>query len=551
MNSQKLGNIQDLKEEFKSTFPDLSDEIITACISQHGTDKEMCIQILNNVRQSHMYSGNLSLTQMDKFNSEEITIKEEHYDFKFNNSRNFQDQNTLTKKMNDLVLNNKQENLIPNENLRKIPEFHTFNGNLLTTAKPNTSTSMYEIPTNIYKTSNVEYSDISSNVYVPISTQSIQVVDQDKKQESKQTYTNFNRGFSYPTTNNGNIPYKTQYSQPSNSSGLPPNKLNPENYSVPLFVAVTLSPHYPQANLTNTQTSYLIPLSAAQNFSSPVLPHTTKISPVTFVQTSPSSMSTHYPPFSGPNGNNHPCPTLSISPNIPYSQHAPFYFSQNSHLSIKNWESEMPNLHQKYELSSKSTSGNPFLNISSEMSPSLSNVPCLQPCVVIKTEENAAERAYKKALIEHQKSQYKMLYIEYLKLKQYCYSLRKDVSLKEEDLQRKQRNEFMEEIQKLKDENMKLSVECRFLDLEVDTLKKQLKGQMHLGVVSEGFYKNIFTGPPIPVNSGKGSTSSVSQSNYYQDDDSPTNKWSCSKCTYANHPALEHCEMCDSSRIDA
>lgn len=38
---------------------------------------------------------------------------------------------------------------------------------------------------------------------------------------------------------------------------------------------------------------------------------------------------------------------------------------------------------------------------------------------------------------------------------------------------------------------------------------------------------------------------STKKSSFEEDEDDEQNHWRCKKCTFANHPALEKCEMCE------
>ncbi|XP_067141072.1 TGF-beta-activated kinase 1 and MAP3K7-binding protein 3-like [Centruroides vittatus] len=557
MNSLKTVNVKQLEEEFKSQFPDLPNETILACINQHGPDKETCIKILKDIRQNYM-----PLQQMDKFNSEELSEKIDSYDFKFNNY-GFQDDNTsLAKDMDNLLIVDRKENVdrnrIGNENSTAVPEnqsIHVTNGNFLPMRKSSAS-NVYKLSSHYAVSSG--YGDVPPNSYVP-PIRNAYVVDQDRKPEvSTQYVPNYARGFSYPVTNNGNVPYNSQFSHPIPCSGFS-GEMKTKDYSMPLYVMVTSASNYSSPVLTMAQPRLVLqsPNLSQSSYYSPVLSHlpppyhATRISPIPFSHSSSSSPSPHYPTSATPT------PPLSTSnangpPLITYTYQGPFYFAENHQRS-----NEIPN-HQNYKLYSENTSGNignqnAILNLPTAITPQLSEVLFIPKHQIKEVKENKVEKAYEKALVDHQKMQLQMLNFELYKHKQFCYALRKDVNLLEERLQGKRRNEFinMEEIQKLREENMQLRVDCKCLTLEVDM---QQKGQVRLGVVDEGFYKNIFTGPPIPHHNSEKKLNlapAASKGNRYEgedDEDNQNDKWNCLRCTYANHPALDLCEMCDHSR---
>ncbi|XP_023241789.1 TGF-beta-activated kinase 1 and MAP3K7-binding protein 2-like [Centruroides sculpturatus] len=557
MNSLKTVNVKQLEEEFKSQFPDLSNETILACINQHGPDKETCIKILKDIKQNY-----IPLQQMDKFNSEELSDKQEIYDFKFNNYGFQDDHKPLVKDMDNLLIVDRKENVdrnrIGNENSTAVLEnqsIHVTNGNFLP-ARKSSASNVYELSSHYAFSSG--YGDVPQirNAYM---------VDQGRMPKvSTQYVPNYARGFSYPVTNNGNVPYNSQFPHPVSCSGFS-GEMKTKDYSMPLYVMVTSASTYSSPVLTTAQPRLVLqsPNLPQSSYYPPVLSHlappyhATRISPIPFSHSSSSSSSPHYPTSVTPTPPPPPPPSLSTSnangpPLITYTYQGQFYFAENHQRS-----NEMPNL-QNYKLYSENTSGNimnqnTIFNLPTAITPQLSEVLFIPDHQIKEVKENKVEKAYEKALIDHQKMQLQMLHFELYKHKQFSYALRKDVNLLEERLQGKRRNEFinMEEIQKLREENMQLRVDCKCLTLEVDM---QQKGQMRLGVVDEGFYKNIFTGPPIPnLNSEKklNLTPAASKGNRYEgddDEDNQSNKWNCSICTYANHPALDLCEMCFHSR---
>ncbi|XP_035206475.1 mitogen-activated protein kinase kinase kinase 7-interacting protein 3 homolog isoform X2 [Stegodyphus dumicola] len=164
---------------------------------------------------------------------------------------------------------------------------------------------------------------------------------------------------------------------------------------------------------------------------------------------------------------------------------------------------------------------------------------------------------YIQAVKNHQIAQLNMVIEELKKEKELSAILKAEVNRMEQDvIQRRMKKTsfpYAEELKKLREENRKLRVECNCLLMEVDVCSP---GQIPLGMTDEDFYKNIFTGPNGTVasssnqvrktsNPESSSTQAKQASPLDDEDDDEKNRWKCKKCTFANHPALEKCEMCE------
>lgn len=149
------------------------------------------------------------------------------------------------------------------------------------------------------------------------------------------------------------------------------------------------------------------------------------------------------------------------------------------------------------------------------------------------------------AVKNHQIAQLDLILSELEKEKFLCSQLRTEVNKMEQEVI--QRNvattsfSYAEELQKLREEVRNLSVEISCLSMEVDSA-----GQIPLGVTDEDFYANIFTGPngALSHDISRSSMENKNQSSF-EDDDDERNGWRCKNCTFANHPALEKCEICE------
>lgn len=158
------------------------------------------------------------------------------------------------------------------------------------------------------------------------------------------------------------------------------------------------------------------------------------------------------------------------------------------------------------------------------------------------------------AVKKHQKARLDLVKEELNKEKTMCSNLKFEINKLEQEIAQRQEKKisfsYAELLQKLKEENRKLTLECNDLIMEYDISSKE---QIPLGVTDEDFYSNIFTGPNdgLTCHSKREKCKKrVAQSqnklnSSYSDDDDEKNPWKCKNCTFANHPALQKCEMCE------
>ncbi|GFQ90326.1 TGF-beta-activated kinase 1 and MAP3K7-binding protein 2 [Trichonephila clavata] len=159
------------------------------------------------------------------------------------------------------------------------------------------------------------------------------------------------------------------------------------------------------------------------------------------------------------------------------------------------------------------------------------------------------------AVKKHQKARLDLVQDELNKEKSICSNLKFEINKLEQDIAQRQEKKisfsYAELLQKLKEENRKLTLECNDLIMEYDISSKE---QIPLGVTDEDFYSNIFTGPNdgLTCHSKREKykkhvphTQDKLKSSYSDDDDDEKNHWKCKNCTFANHPALQKCEMCE------
>ncbi|KAG8192976.1 hypothetical protein JTE90_028097 [Oedothorax gibbosus] len=157
---------------------------------------------------------------------------------------------------------------------------------------------------------------------------------------------------------------------------------------------------------------------------------------------------------------------------------------------------------------------------------------------------------YVEAVKKHQLARLDLVREELKKERTACSNLKSEVNRFEQEIVRRQQNKssfsYVELLKKIKEENRKLRIECNCLLMEYDIISK---GQIPVGMTDEDFYSNIFTGPNdgLELNSSESSKETVSSRirNLSVEEEDESNRWKCNKCTFANHPALEKCEMCE------
>lgn len=163
------------------------------------------------------------------------------------------------------------------------------------------------------------------------------------------------------------------------------------------------------------------------------------------------------------------------------------------------------------------------------------------------------------AVKNHQIAQLDLILSELEKEKALCSRLKEDVNEMEQEVSQRRASKASlfnaEELSKLREENRKLRIECNCLLMEVDMSNS---GQIPLGVTDEDFYSNINTGPNGAITSASSKAPTVdreklliqskTKSSFEDDEDDERNRWRCKKCTFANHPALEKCEICEMNK---
>ncbi|XP_029903516.1 TGF-beta-activated kinase 1 and MAP3K7-binding protein 2 isoform X2 [Myripristis murdjan] len=156
------------------------------------------------------------------------------------------------------------------------------------------------------------------------------------------------------------------------------------------------------------------------------------------------------------------------------------------------------------------------------------------------------------ALLVHQKARMERLWHELELKKKKLEKLKEEVNEMENDLTRRRLERSnsasqipsIEEMQQLRCKNRKLQIDIDCLTKEIDLL--QTKGPHFNPSAIHNFYDNIgFLGPvpPKPKDSSSKSAKPVAD----QEEDEGT-QWSCTACTFLNHPALNRCEQCEFPR---
>merc|ERR1719431_967213 len=83
-------------------------------------------------------------------------------------------------------------------------------------------------------------------------------------------------------------------------------------------------------------------------------------------------------------------------------------------------------------------------------------------------------------------------------------------------------------------------------DLMVKRVTEMTGGKVPLGEDSIRDYKPYLSQEPVPeaphCDTAKGRANPAASTR-------PDHRWSCSECTFANHPSLTTCEMCEMPRI--
>ncbi|XP_051511294.1 TGF-beta-activated kinase 1 and MAP3K7-binding protein 2-like isoform X2 [Myxocyprinus asiaticus] len=169
----------------------------------------------------------------------------------------------------------------------------------------------------------------------------------------------------------------------------------------------------------------------------------------------------------------------------------------------------------------------------------------------------ADDAAYTQALLVHQRARMERLWHELELKKRKLEKLKEEVNEMENDLTRRrlQRSNSVcqipsiEEMQQLRCKNRLLQIDIDCLTKEIDLL--QTRGPDFNPIAIHNFYDNLGFKGPVPPKPPKGPTKPESTTNVRvisepeEDEGVP---WSCTACTFLNHPALIRCEECEFPR---
>ncbi|XP_053737686.1 TGF-beta-activated kinase 1 and MAP3K7-binding protein 2 isoform X1 [Synchiropus splendidus] len=170
------------------------------------------------------------------------------------------------------------------------------------------------------------------------------------------------------------------------------------------------------------------------------------------------------------------------------------------------------------------------------------------------------DAAYTQALLVHQKARMDRLWHELELKKKKLEKLKEEVNEMENDLTRRRLERSnsasqipsIEEMKQLRCKNRLLQIDIDCLTKEIDLL--QTRGPHFNPSAIHNFYDNIgFLGPspPKPKGTLSGEPSVVEGKSVKavadQEEDEGT-QWSCTACTFLNHPALNRCEQCEFPR---
>ncbi|XP_010764350.1 TGF-beta-activated kinase 1 and MAP3K7-binding protein 2 isoform X3 [Notothenia coriiceps] len=167
------------------------------------------------------------------------------------------------------------------------------------------------------------------------------------------------------------------------------------------------------------------------------------------------------------------------------------------------------------------------------------------------------DAAYTQALLVHQKARMERLWHELELKKKKLEKLKEEVNEMESDLTRRRLERSssasqipsIEEMKQLRCKNRSLQIDIDCLTKEIDLL--QTRGPHFNPSAIHNFYDNIgFLGPVPPKPKGTLSldvgTKAVKPLAEQEEDEGT--QWSCTACTFLNHPALNRCEQCEFPR---
>lgn len=169
----------------------------------------------------------------------------------------------------------------------------------------------------------------------------------------------------------------------------------------------------------------------------------------------------------------------------------------------------------------------------------------------------ADDAAYTQALLVHQRARMERLWHELEQKKRKLEKLKEEVNEMENDLTRRrlQRSNSVcqipsiEEMQQLRCKNRLLQIDIDCLTKEIDLL--QTRGPDFNPIAIHNFYDNLGFLGPVPPKPPKGPTKpegSRSARLVSEPEEDDGVQWSCTACTFLNHPALNRCEQCEFPR---
>lgn len=169
----------------------------------------------------------------------------------------------------------------------------------------------------------------------------------------------------------------------------------------------------------------------------------------------------------------------------------------------------------------------------------------------------ADDAAYTQALLVHQRARMERLWHELEQKKRKLEKLKEEVNEMENDLTRRrmQRSNSVcqipsiEEMQQLRCKNRLLQIDIDCLTKEIDLL--QTRGPDFNPIAIHNFYDNLGFLGPVPPKPLKGPTKqegSRSARVVPEPEEDDGVQWSCTACTFLNHPALIRCEECEFPR---
>uniref|UniRef100_A0A3Q3K1L5 TGF-beta activated kinase 1 (MAP3K7) binding protein 2 n=1 Tax=Monopterus albus TaxID=43700 RepID=A0A3Q3K1L5_MONAL len=165
------------------------------------------------------------------------------------------------------------------------------------------------------------------------------------------------------------------------------------------------------------------------------------------------------------------------------------------------------------------------------------------------------DAAYTQALLVHQKARMERLWHELELKKKKLEKLKEEVNEMENDLTRRRLERSnsasqipsIEEMKQLRCKNRVLQIDIDCLTKEIDLL--QTRGPHFNPSAIHNFYDNIgFLGPVPPKPKGTSSIDSKMVKPIADQEEDEGTQWSCTACTFLNHPALHRCEQCEFPR---